>query len=99
MPSVENFSNLQELENTDLICFGHVHSQHLFTCNNTTFYNTDSLGYSSKAFTRYGIIEIDKNGYRISQQNIPYDLVKHVKGLTNSSIPRKEIILRTYSWL
>lgn len=97
MPSVEKFSNLQGLENTDLVCFGHDHSQHLFTCNNTTFYNTGSLGYSSKAFARYGIVEIDKNGYRISQQNIPYDLEKHVKGLTISSIPRKEIILRTYS--
>ncbi|RLQ92758.1 metallophosphoesterase family protein [Planomicrobium sp. Y74] len=97
VPSVENFAHLQGLENTELVCFGHDHSHHLFTCNNTTFYNTGSLGYSSKAFARYGIIEINKNGYHISQINVPYDLEKYVHGLTNSSVPRKEIILRMYS--
>lgn len=97
MPSIENFSNLKGLENTSLVCFGHDHSHHLFSCNNTTFYNTGSLGYYNKAFARYGIIEIDENGYNISQKDVPYDLDKYVNDLTNSSIPRKEIILRIYS--
>lgn len=96
-PSVENFSDLKGLETTDLVCFGHDHNHHLFTCNNTTFYNTGSLGYHSKAVARYGIIEIDQNGYTIFQQNVSYDLGKYVNDLTVSSIPRKEIILRMYS--
>lgn len=97
MPTVENFSKLIDLKNTDLVCFGHDHSHHLFTCNDTTFYNTGSLGYYNKPFARYGIIEFDSTGVNILQQNIPYELEKHIFQLTNSSIPRKEIILKAYS--
>lgn len=97
IPSIGNFSKLHCLENTSLVCFGHDHGHHLFTCNNTTFYNSGSLGYHNKAFARYGIMEVDEKGYNISQQYIPYDLDKYVKELSNSSIPRKEIILRIYS--
>lgn len=97
VPSIENFSKIRGLKDTSLVCFGHDHSHHLFNCNNTTFYNTGSLGYYNKAFARYGIIGIDKNGYTISQKKVPYDLDKFVNDLSNSSIPRKEIILQIYS--
>lgn len=97
IPSQKNFSVIDGLENISLVCFGHDHDNHQLTCNKTMFYNTGSLGYYKKPFARYGIIDINKTGFKISQQNVPYDLEKFVRELRNTSIPRKEIILRIYT--
>ncbi|MFJ8065608.1 metallophosphoesterase family protein [Psychrobacillus sp. NPDC096426] len=97
IPSSENFSVLDGLELTSLVCFGHDHSHHQFTCNNTVFYNAGSLGYYKKSFARYGIIDINEKGFSVTQRNVPYDLEKYVNKLSKTSIPRKEIILRIYT--
>ncbi|MBP1950787.1 metallophosphoesterase family protein [Virgibacillus litoralis] len=97
MPNQENFTSLDALDGFSLVCFGHDHSSHKFTCNSTTFFNPGSVGCFNKPFARYGIIDINQNGYNLMQQCVPYELDKYVKELRKTSIPRKEIILSIYN--
>lgn len=95
-PTAENFSNIDGLDNFSLICFGHNHNNHHFTLNNQTFYNPGSLGCFNQPYARYGIIDIDEDGFNIRQQYVPYNLDNYVNELRKIDIPRQEIILRIY---
>ncbi len=93
MPSPDNFSLLDGLDDISLVCFGHDHSTHQFICDNKMFYNTGSLGCSNKAYARYGIVDIDEKGFNIIQQYVPYALDIYINELRKTAMPRKEIIL------
>ncbi|MDC3414158.1 metallophosphatase family protein [Aquibacillus sp. 3ASR75-11] len=96
MPTTQNFSVIDGLNDFSLICFGHDHSKHQFVCNNKTFYNSGSLGCFNEPFARYGVIDIDKNGFNIMQQYVPYEFYTYVNKLRKTNMPRKEIILAIY---
>lgn len=92
----EVLSTLFKLENISLICFGHDHDIHHFSNGSAIFYNPGSLGCYNRPHARYGIIEIDKNGYRIKQQFVPYDFEGYVNSLKRLDFPRKEIVMAIY---
>ncbi|QDP38933.1 metallophosphoesterase family protein [Radiobacillus deserti] len=96
MPSQKNFSVIDGISIFSLVCFGHDHSTHHFICNNKTFFNPGSLGCFNEPFARYGIIDINKNGFNVMPQYVPYELNFYVSELSKTSIPRKEIILNIY---
>ncbi|MTW86475.1 metallophosphoesterase [Virgibacillus dakarensis] len=96
VPSSENFSHINGLNDFSLICFGHDHSEHHFRCNNKTFYNSGSLGCFNEPYARYGIIDTDKDGFHIMQQYVPYELDVYVGELRKTNFPRKEIVLQIY---
>lgn len=96
MPSAENFTCMNDLTGVSIICFGHDHDCHHFSNSSQTFYNPGSLGCYNRPYARYGIIEIDKNGYQIGQQYVPYDFEGYVDSLKRLDFPRKEIVLCIY---
>lgn len=96
IPSSENFSNINGLNNFSLICFGHDHSEHHIVSNNKNFYNPGSLGCFNEPYARYGIIDIDEDGFNIMQRYVPYEFDSYVGELRKITFPRKEIILRIY---
>lgn len=96
-PSEENFKNLRGLSNFSLICFGHDHDKHHFISSKRTFYNSGSLGCYNKPYARYGIIDIDKNGFHIKQQYVPYELDVYIDELRKIHFPRKEVVLQIYT--
>ncbi|WP_337191330.1 metallophosphoesterase family protein [Virgibacillus halodenitrificans] len=95
-PSPKNFSNVSGLSDFSLICFGHDHKEHHFEWNDRTFYNSGSLGCFNEPYARYGIIDIDKNGFHIMQQYVPYELVVYINELRKIDFPRKDVVLRIY---
>ncbi|WP_164670827.1 metallophosphoesterase family protein [Virgibacillus doumboii] len=96
LPSQENFSVIDGLDDFSLICFGHDHDSTQLVYNEKMFYNPGSLGCYNQPYARYGIIDFDEQGFNVSQKHVPYDFDRYINKLKKSSIPRKEIILEMY---
>lgn len=97
-PNIQECYNMFSNIESDIVVFGHNHTQNIIEDNKKLFINCGSLGCPSKNrnIAKAVILNIEDNVWAVEQLNITYDATKVVSDIEQMNYPESSMIRKIF---